>query len=348
MPLQFLIMSVMVLVLCTGSGFSQTITGTLDRHWSYNSNNHATPINSFRAFDLSDQPFFVNSGELVMDYKPKDVGVRVDISFGDAAEIVHNNVADRNIWRHVEQAYITASKGKFTVDFGKWVTPIGAEVIESKDNWNYTRGLLFSFAKPFYHFGAKSTYVASDRVTLTGFVVNEWNNIRGNNTATSLGFVGIFKPMKKVGLTTNFLIGKENPAGGYRQLYDGLVTYKATKRISIMANYDYTRDKSLGRGVFWQGVAVYGKAKVSNKLTVASRYEWFGDRHNAFKTGTNQYLQSFTGTAQIPRGDVTLWGEYRRDWSNVATFFKTEGAVSSPVDNQNTFTLGLTYSFTRW
>ena len=32
------------------------------------------------------------------------------------------------------------------IDFGKWVTPNGAEVIETNQNWNYSRSLLFSWA----------------------------------------------------------------------------------------------------------------------------------------------------------------------------------------------------------
>ena len=43
--------------------------------------------------------------------------------------------------------------GKVQWDAGKFVTPIGAEVIESQDNWNYTRSILFGYAIPFYHLG---------------------------------------------------------------------------------------------------------------------------------------------------------------------------------------------------
>ena len=42
-------------------------------------------------------------------------------------------------------------------DVGKFVTPIGAEVIESQDNWNYTRSILFGYAIPFYHVGVRAT-----------------------------------------------------------------------------------------------------------------------------------------------------------------------------------------------
>jgi putative OmpL-like beta-barrel porin-2 len=276
----------------------------------------------------------------------------VDVGFGDADDIVLRNTGDSQTWRHIQQAYVTATKDKFTVDFGKWVTPIGAEVIETKDNWNYTRGLLFTFATPFYHFGGRGTFVAGEKATLSGYVVNGWNNVRENNAAKSVGFVGVFKPINKVRVTTNVLVGRENliafgipsTGDGYRQLFDGVVTYSPADRVSLMANYDYTRDKAMGPGVFWQGVAAYGKVKASRKLTVSSRYEWFGDEHNAFRTGISQNLQSFTATAQIPWSELALWLEYRRDWSNVPIFNSTDGQEDSSVrNNQNTITFGLTY-----
>jgi len=35
------------------------------------------------------------------------------------------------------------------MDLGKFVTSAGAEVIEAKDNWNYSRSLLFVNAIPY-------------------------------------------------------------------------------------------------------------------------------------------------------------------------------------------------------
>jgi hypothetical protein len=237
MRFHFLVVSAIIWILFTGTGFAQTFTGTLDGYWSYNTNTPAFQLNSFRAFDIHDQAFSLNYGELAVAYKPKDVGFRVDVGFGDAADIVLRNTGDSQTWRHIQQAYLTGTHGKFTVDFGKWVTPIGAEVIETKDNWNYTRGLLFTFATPFYHFGARGTFVADERATVAGYVVNGWNNVRDQN------------------------------------------------------------------------------------------------------------LQSFTATAQFPWSDLTLWTEYRRDWSTESIFNKTQGEDSSVLDNQNTITFGLTYVF---
>src|SRR5262245_54336239 len=151
MRLRFLVVPMMVLVFCVGTGYAQTFTGMIDGYWSYNANkpNRVHQTNSLRAFDIRDQSFALNYGELAIDYKPGNVGVRVDLGFGDAIDLFNaTNPATTagggtSTWRHVQQAYITGTKDKFTLDFGKFVTPIGAEVIETKDNWNYTRGFLF-------------------------------------------------------------------------------------------------------------------------------------------------------------------------------------------------------------
>jgi hypothetical protein len=366
MRLRFLVVSLVVLVLSAGTGYAQTFTGTVDGYWNYNSNTPKNPNQStFRAFDIRNESFALNYGELAIDYKPSNVGVRVDIGFGDTANVVTD--AGPNGWsRHIQQAYITATKDKFTFDFGKFVTPIGAEVIETKDNWNYTRGLLFTLAIPFTHFGGRATVVASDKVTLAGYLVNGWDNAIDENSAKSIGVMGSFKPHEKVGVVANFLTGKETPVGptppfGYsdymRKLLDVIVTFNVNDRLSLMVNGDYGQDKGpnllpgvSGSRVVWQGIAGYAKIKASDKVTLVGRYEWFDDQ-DGFRTNEIQEVQSGTFTLQIPVSDLMIWGEVRQDWSNKSPFRKTTDGVFAPVDSftdhQNTFTVGMTYSFTK-
>jgi hypothetical protein len=60
------------------------------------------------------------------------------------------------ILEDIEQSYLSylAPMGRgLQIDVGKFVTQHGAEVIEAKDNWNYSRSLLFALAIPYYHMG---------------------------------------------------------------------------------------------------------------------------------------------------------------------------------------------------
>jgi hypothetical protein len=362
MRLRFLAVSLIVFGLSTGIGFSQTFTGTIDGYYSFNFNKPIVGgqrVNDLRAFDTRDQSFSLNYGEIAVDYKPNNVGVHADIGFGDAADVVHAaEPGGQNLWRHIQQAYITGTHGKLTLDFGKFVTPIGAEVIETKDNWNYSRGILFTWAIPFYHFGGRATYAVNDKVSLAAYVVNGWNNVRDNNTAKSVGFVGTFKPTSKWTLVTNLLVGKEVASTDQsRTLLDGILTFNVNDDFALMANYDFGKDYGpnllpgvRGAEADWQGIAGYFKAKVSDKITISNRYEWFDDRAG-FMTGTAQELQSYTATAMIPWEGASFWAEYRRDWSNADVFHTTSTGLFAPTQGirayQNTITLGLTYGFTK-
>lgn len=360
MRLRFLAVSLIVFAVSTGIGFSQTITATLDGYYGYNFNKPnvgGDRVNDFRAFDFRDQTFSLSYGEVAVDYKPNNVGIRVDLGFGDTADIVHAfEPGDKNLWRHIQQAYVTAGRDKFTLDFGKFVTPIGAEVIETKDNWNYSRGILFTWAIPFYHFGGRATYAVNDKVSLAGYVVNGWNNVKDNNTAKSVGFVGTFQPSSKWTLITNVLVGKE-AGDNSRTMLDGVLIFNANDDISLMANYDFGKDYGAdilpgvrGPEANWQGIAGYFKAKIHENITISNRYEWFDDRIG-YMTGTAQELQSYTATAMFPWEDLTFWTEYRRDWSSADTFHTSSTGLFAPVQGirayQNTITLGLTVNLTK-
>src|SRR5437773_172971 len=71
--------------------------------------------------------------------------------------------SNKDVLKHIEQGYVSwLADPKVQFDIGKFVTWNGAEVIESKDNWNYTRSIQFGFAIPFYHTGVRATISPSD------------------------------------------------------------------------------------------------------------------------------------------------------------------------------------------
>jgi hypothetical protein len=73
------------------------------------------------------------------------------------------------------------SKRRFEFDAlqtaGRFVAPLGFEVIEINDDWNCSRGLLFTYAIPFCHMGLRARYAFSDKYSLTGYLVDGWNNV---------------------------------------------------------------------------------------------------------------------------------------------------------------------------
>ena len=130
------------------------------------------------------------------------------------------------------------------INVGKFVTPAGAEVIETKDNWNYSRGLLFALAIPYFHFGASAKYAFNPKFAVTGYLVNGWNNSVDNNSGKTTGFSAAWTPNAKFSLVQNYLVGPEqfNDNCDFRHLSDTVVTYSPNAKLSFMANYDYGKD----------------------------------------------------------------------------------------------------------
>src|SRR5204863_2422182 len=113
------------------------------------------------------------------------------------------------------------------------------EVIETKDNWNYSRSFLFSWAIPYYHAGVRTIVAANDKVTLGGFVVNGWNNVVDNNNGKTVGGQVVLKPVSKLTFTQNYTVGKEQSDDARRYLVDRIATVDVAPTPSSMATYCY-------------------------------------------------------------------------------------------------------------
>ncbi len=332
-----------------------SLSGFVDMYYDYNFNRPASRANTLRSFDVNSNQFALNLVELVLDKAPdaqaSRTGYHVALGYGQAINAVNgSDPGGLGFDQYLKEAYFSylAPVGKgLQVDFGKFVTPAGAEVIETKDNWNYSRGLLFSYAIPYYHFGLRSKYAFNDKYSLTGYLVNGWNNVVDNNTGKTYGLSFGWTPNKKWGFTENYMAGPEanNDKSHWRQLWDTVATYSPTGKLSLMANYDYARGdlmKGIRDPAYWSGIAGYVRYALNSKYTVATRYEYYDD-HNGFTTGNAAHIQEFTGTFQRTIASHILTNlEFRRDFSNQPVF--TKGAAT-PVTAQTTATAGLVFTF---
>src|SRR4029450_11108989 len=144
--------------------------------------------------------------------------------------------------RNVEQAYISLKPPKakgFQVDFGKFVTSAGAELIETKDNWNYSRSILFAWAIPYYHFGVR-TSVPMGKVFTGGVqLVNGWNNVEDNNSGKTIGLTGKFGG-KEISWFNSLYSGPENSGTnkGWWNLYDTNLLLTPCDSFNAYINYD--------------------------------------------------------------------------------------------------------------
>ena len=343
------------------------VSGFVDAYYTYNFNTPAKAcatvggvavFNCLYNFNVAHNSFSLNLAEVALEKKPgadSRGGFRIDLDYGSATDIVHAfEPGGTTVYHNIEQAYLSylapAGTG-LQIDFGKFVTPMGNEVIETKDNWNYSRSLLFALAIPYYHMGMRATYSPNEKVALAGYLVNGWNDVVDNNTGKSLGASVTFKPTGTVTLIENYMGGPEQPGtnAGWRHASDTILSYAVNKQTSVAVNYDYGHDGGLtspggSSGVKWQGVAGYLKYQANDWFAVVPRYEYLNDT-DGFMTGVTQdKLQEFTLTTEFKHKDgVVMRVEYRGDFSDVPYYPKNaEGMVKS----QHTLTVGLVYAFT--
>ncbi len=351
---------------------STTLSGFVDGYYGANFNHPASHTNQLRNFDIGTNQFGLNLIELIVDKAPdaaaSRLGYHVALGFGQAMNTVnsvenHDTSGATSFDQYLKEAYASylfkVGKG-LQVDAGKFVTPAGAEVIEAKDNWNYSRGLLFAYAIPYYHYGLRAKYTFSDKFALTGYVMNGWNAVIDNNSGKTIGVSAAWTPNKKFGFIENYIGGPEgtNNNKDWRHLSDTVVTFNPTSKLSLMANMDYGRGDQIPTTVapfnnttaYWFGLAGYMKYAVTSTVNLSGRYEHFDD-HNGFATavgppladvGTGQHLNEFTGTLEHTVASHLITRlEFRHDSSNLAVFQKGQGFDKS----QNTIAGGLILTF---
>lgn len=324
------------------------VSGLVDGYYSFNFNHPASGDNQLRNFDVKANQFSLNMAKLTFEHSADPIGFRLDFGFGRAFEMVHGAETAPDVFRNIEQAYLSvkpASLGGFQADFGKFVTSAGAEVIETNANWNYSRSLLFAWAIPYYHFGVRTSVPMGKYFTGGVQVVNGWNNVEDNNTGKTVGLTGTLA-VGKVNWYGNYYVGPEKASTneGLRHLWDTTLLVNATDTAAFYINFDYGADKNIGPGrSHWVGVAGAARFQVTPSVAFAPRVEWFNDA-DGFSTGTRQKLKEATLTLEYKWLDGLVSRlEYRRDWSDQPFFDR--GSSPAGVKHQQTLLAGLMLYF---
>lgn len=359
-------------------GRALRIGGTLAVSYQYNFNQPDNQNNNLRAYDRDSNGFNVHEAELNFDRLPTksgEAGFRVDLAYGtDASKYAatHNNAGgDSSI--NLQQAYISyiAPVGNgLTIDAGKFVTWSGAEVIEANSNINFSRSLLYTYAIPTTHTGARMTYEAlKDKWTLGLGVNNGWDNIQDQNDGKSVVLMSDLKIGKKFQWQINGSVGTEGatdertvlrsfidagnsvdptaldftyPGLGAAQvgkIWDGndggdprgLVDWTMTFTPTEELTLAFNGDIGFESANTWWGGAFYVKWQFAKNWYIANRIEYFSDEAGA-RTGRAQALWENTLTLDWKLSEpLHMRFEYRHDGSNIDSFADTRGVSNAPV-----------------
>ena len=339
------------------------LSGFIDGYYSFNFNRpNATDsydqINQLYNFNDNTDQFELSAAKLTLNHDPDPIGAHVDFIYGRTNTLINaapSNATSADQIPYIEQAFLSLKPPKakgFELDFGKFVTSAGAEVIEAKDNWNYSRSLLFVNAIPYWHFGARTSMPVSKTETIGFQLFNGWNNVSKANGGVSGAFTSAFvKP--KFTWDLNYLAGPENYAStsGIRNLIDTTLLITPPGKVNAYINFDYglnqdsvvTADSGDGPYTYgdkllhdWWGTAGAVHIQANGKNAIALRGEYFTDP-DGFQTGTNQQLVEGTFTYEYKWIEGLLMRvEYRCDVSDKNYFHKL---ANQSTDQQQTVTV---------
>jgi hypothetical protein len=330
-----------------------SLSGTLDLYYMYNMNHPPVGANAAgRAFDVKNDSFslgllMVNINKPTTDKSP--LGYTAVLTVGKTADIVHaTEPGGMNTYKYLQQAYVTyvlPGKAPITVDFGKFVTMMGYEVIGPASNDNYSNSLLFTYAIPFYHTGLRVTYPFTPKLTGQLHIVNGWNDVEDDNGGKSIGVQLAFNPSAKMSFILNWMGGDEGANGGAGGIgfatpgirnvntIDLVGIYNLSSKIKLGANVDYaSASAKSGSGGNWSGEAVYLKYQFKPTTAGVLRLEHFED-NNGLRTGPAQNVNEITATLEhVWKSNLVTRVEFRHDHAGAAGFFPSGSGGSKDQD----------------
>ncbi|MFA6357924.1 MAG: porin [Candidatus Omnitrophota bacterium] len=330
-----------------------TLSGFVDTSYTYSFNHPDSGKTTGRVFDTEANSFNLQAAKIALEKLPAKtggVGFRADLLIGDDAKVIKPygwNTDDINL----EQAYldvlIPVGKG-LDVKAGKFVTLAGAEVIESKDNWNFSRSLLFGYAIPFTHTGVRASYPVFDTLTAYLGVNNGWDDIKDNNKGKTIESALAWSPSDRLSFNLASYYGPEESGDNHsnRGLVDFIATYKPFEKLTLKINADYAQEQNLvasGKAATWSGIAGYARYDVNDKWSFSNRMEYFSDPNGVRVVSGSpaDYWENTSTLEYRPLKDLITRLEYRYDHSTSDVY--TVG--SKAIDHQGTIGLEAIYVF---
>src|SRR6266581_6879842 len=272
-----------------------------------------------QAFHTHDNSVTLDLAEIEVEKVPErgSVGFKLDLAAGDIQDTIvqtiksvsPNGVSDFDrTFQHASISYLAPVGKGLRFDFGKFVTHIGGETIESIKNRNFSHSFFYTYAIPFQDTGIRMNYAFNPKIYTEVYVLNGWNVTSDNNSGKTYGFSVGATPSSKFNLYANYLGGPERPNNNadWRHLGDFQVLVAPSANLQMFFNIDIAKDVNAvgpGRDAKWQGYTFYIHPNVKDRFFPTARVEYYDDR-DGFTTGKPGHLWGFTFT-----GDTKLGGK---------------------------------------
>lgn len=343
----------------------------VDGYYSYNATNAAvSALGSGNRNYLNDTDSMdtLALAELSFDLTQGETGIHVSAIYGQEVDtmlnrgliffggIPYNQFA---IW----EAYGSYHPGNWIFQYGKFASFLGFEVLQSDQDWNYSRSLMFT-SLPYRLTGFNAGYTSPDGLwDVTGYLDGSiLYDFGPGSIARSYGLKLRYRPSGHVSFTLNGLTGPFGTADNiFNQYYlEGIVQWKVMPKFSLALDGTLNDTFSLSNldppwRTLW-GAALYGRYEIDPDWDVALRLE---ETQNLTPSFTTPPPPVTLGAYNTETREVTLTlghhftehilvrieGRYDYALSNGQTWAPGSGPYAGGSDDQYTGTASVVISF---
>ena len=249
-------------------------------------------------------------------------GFRVDMVYGETAEVLRDRgqPSDSASVNYMYQAYVEylAPIGDgVNIKAGKFATLAGAEVAQTTQNFNITRGDLYNLFQPITHTGVLATTDVGPLSVSFGLANSTDNGVQNrDNNKEKTYIVNAGWSQDNLGLSATVIYGAEDDDDNSNKsgLFDLVATFDPSDELSLWANFDYVWDDGSGDEDSSWGIAGAGRLALNDSTGISARAEYvdMNDDHSYAFAET----WSLTGTVDHMLVDnLMLRAEVRFDQS---------------------------------
>lgn len=352
----------------------------VEAYYAFNFNEPANGITDLRGFDNRHNSFNLSNVAIDAQWDWEGVHGRVTLQWGSTPATYYlaetsgptlgSGVGAQSVslWQFVQQAFVgyrVPVGSGLSVDAGLFLSPIGAEGVNVRDGWFYSRSNLF-YGFPFYHTGVRVSYPLTGELTASVMVMNGWNTVLDNNDEKTLHAQLAWTIPGIVVANLQYMTGVERPRdapervpGGtapWRHTFDLNATITPTEWLGLQGQVTGGLEpNAFGTSGYLAG-ALAVRVVPNEWLALSARGDFFWEQVPAGATSIFwpvEWVSSATGSVELrPHSTVSLRIEYRHDHASGDAYY--QGAVATdPVSGnfvrnarwQDTLTLGATAWF---
>ena len=270
------------------------------------------------------------------------------------------NVDGSDALRHFGAAnvsYLAPLGNGLTIQGGLFGSLIGYDSLYAKDNFNYTRPWGADYT-PYLMFGLNASYPFTKKITVTGFVINDYFHLAHPNNVPSFGGQLAYSATEHVNFKETLLYGSHQSNTSlefWRFLSDSILEWKKNK-FTTAFEYQIGTEKVNISGTpraLWMSAQLPFHRVIAGPWSATLRPEVAWDSDGRW-TGSKQTIKAMTTTVEYR---VPYWKtntiarlEYRMDDSRGSGGGFFRGAQISPgltalVPTQQLLAVGLIFTF---